>query len=65
MPEEFKYVMVESGVAPIAENNIMPHPISLTTGEANHTNEQLESFHSNQRYIKLIEDEDSPTHRES
>jgi len=52
-PQEFEYVMVESGQAPTLENNLLPTSISLTSGEAHFTNQELESFNSTQRYIKL------------
>lgn len=53
MAEEFEYIMVESGSAPILENNLLPQPVSLTTGEANYTNEQLGLLNQPQEYIKL------------
>ena len=57
MSEEIEYVMVESGTAPTLENNLMPNIVLLTDGEAQHTNEQLESFNSTQRYFPLIKDD--------
>ena len=52
-PQEFEYVMGESGCAPTLENNILPSPILLTTGEAHFTNEELQSFNSTQIYVRL------------
>lgn len=56
MTEEFEYIMVESGQAPILENNLLPTPIHLTHGEAEHTNEQLSALDSSQIYMKLEKD---------
>ena len=57
MAEEFEYIMVESGNAPILENNLLPTPIHLTEAEAEHTNEQLACFDGCQQiYVKLEKD---------
>ena len=53
MSEEFDYVMVESGQAPILENNIMPNIVRLTKDEAIHVNEQLQWINSTQIYCEL------------
>ena len=58
MIEEFEYIMVESGQAPTLENNLLPNTVVLTTGEANFTNQELQSFGSTHIYLKL--EKDSP-----
>ncbi len=58
MTKEFDYVLVESGDAPTKENNLMPNVVRLTEGEASFTNEELVSFNSTQKYVKLEESND-------
>jgi len=53
MVKEFKYILVEEGDEPIEANNIMPNIVVLTEGEAGFTNEELASFNSTQKYVKL------------
>ena len=53
MNEEFDYVMVESGQAPILENNLMPNLVHLTEEESVHINQQLKWINSTQIYLKL------------
>jgi len=51
--EEMEYIMVESGQAPLASNNLLPLPVLLTTGEADYVNKELKEFNSTQIYIPL------------
>ena len=59
MNEESEYIMIESGKAPIIENNLMPHIVLLSEGEVEYTNKELQSFGSTQLYVKLIKGEES------
>ena len=56
MSNESEYVMVESGKAPTLENNTMPNIVHLTEDEANHVNQELAQFNSNQVYMQLEKD---------
>lgn len=51
--EEFEYVLVVSGNAPRAENNLFLDVVMLSSGEAEFINEQMRTFNSREVYLKL------------
>jgi len=55
--EELEYVLVEIGSVPNAENNQMPNPVLMSEGEAEFTNNFLESNDSPSRYVKLQQED--------
>lgn len=54
---EFPYIMIDSGREGVLENNLLPEPIYLTSGEAEYTNSELLSLNCTQTYVRLKEDD--------
>lgn len=56
---ELEYVYVLKDEKPLAENNILASPVTLTTGEANFVNNHLEANNSPNRYKLIIKENES------
>jgi hypothetical protein len=53
---EKQYVLVEIGSKANEENNLLPSPVAMSTGEANYVNDFLKSDPSSTQRYQIIED---------